>query len=85
MKTKLIFIYIGLSLAIILGQFGVFNALLFLFLVGAIPGTDISVSPLVMLAVFVCLAGFLVFRFSSRSGLKVPTKQSTARKRYSQI
>lgn len=85
MKTKLIFVCTGLSLAIILNQFGFFNALLLLLLVGAIPGTSFSISPLLMLAILVILAGYVTFRFSRPIELPVKAKKAAARKRLSQV
>lgn len=64
MKTKLIFACTGLSLVIILGQLGVLDNLLLLFLVGAIPGTNTNLSPIFMMVIFVTIAGLLTVRLN---------------------
>jgi len=64
MKTKLSLALTGISIIIILDQFKFIDDVLFLFLVGAIPGTNSSVPPIFMMVVFITIATFLAIRIN---------------------
>ncbi|MEP6710379.1 MAG: hypothetical protein ABJA64_01540 [Candidatus Saccharibacteria bacterium] len=85
MKKRIIFICIGLSLAIVLNQFGLWNALMLFLLVGAIPGTSLNISPLVMLTLFVIISGSIALHFSHPVEVQKVTKKTTPKRRYSRI
>jgi uncharacterized protein YybS (DUF2232 family) len=67
MKKTLIWIStISLTL-VILVKSGVLSALVIFLLVGAIPGTNHSVPPIIMLAVLAAIASVVAFRFTAVS------------------
>ena len=60
MRKSIIFSCIAGSLAIILGQFGFYNAALMLFLAGVIPGTHYSISASGMFSLFVIIIAAII-------------------------
>jgi hypothetical protein len=85
MKRNIIIITNSLSAFLILTQFGIWNALVMFVLVGAIPGTTASISPLAMLAFLTVAIGGCAFIFTTNTDAKKPIKKSLPKKRYSRI
>lgn len=77
---------LGFLLAVIIVYSGFINTLLALFLVGAIPGTNMNIDPTIMLIGFATIALCVLFQTSSKSLRRTTTKkrrqmQRVARKR----
>ncbi len=86
MKKSISLMFITGSLGIILGQFGIWNALMLFILVGALPGTSVSLSPLAMLAAFGCVTLIgLRFVIGKLEVTPNPTPRGLPKKRYSRI
>lgn len=64
---------------IILGQFGFFNSLLMFLLVGAIPGTNASISSGTMLFLIVGLASLVIFWATRQASRSRPTAATPAK------
>jgi hypothetical protein len=94
MRKALIFSCIIGSLAIILGQFGFYEAILMLFLAGIIPGTQYSISAssmfylliVAMATVIVWLSrGFIIDIIHTTFKTQEPRKKQLPRRRFSRI
>ncbi len=86
MRKTTIILCVSLSSVIILEQFGVWDSLLLFLLVGNVPGTNLSLSPLAMLACVVLLAGFgSLFILSQTESAPKTSKKTLPKKRYSRI
>jgi len=85
MKKNIIIFTNSLSVFLILTQLGTWNALVMFILVGAIPGTAVSISPLTMLVFITLAVGGCAFIFTANTDTKKPIKKSLPKKRYSRI
>lgn len=85
MKKNVIIFTNSLSAFLILTQLGIWDALVMFLLVGAIPGTTVSISPLVMLVFIILTIGGCAFIFTTSTDTKKPIKKSLPKKRYSRI
>jgi len=86
MRKTTIILSLSLSLLIILGQFGVWDSLLLFLLVGTIPGTSFSLSPIAMLFGITLLGGGIAFTIAVRNEpAPVASKKTLPKKRYSRI
>lgn len=87
MRKTATLVCIILSLFIILGQFNAWDSLLLLLLVGSIPGTSMSIPPIVMLVIIAAFAGVGTFMITSSQGdiSTTSSKKTLPKKRYSRI
>jgi hypothetical protein len=97
MKKIIISVVAAITLILILKQSGVFDALLFFILVGALPGTDRSLSPTTTFAILTVCAALVITNMalpllnSLTSTIKnnkksiTPQKKYTPRRRFSEI
>jgi hypothetical protein len=86
MRKATITLSLSLSLLIIVGQFGVWDSLLLFLLVGTVPGTNFSLSPIAMLVGFTVLAGGVALAIAIRNEpAPQPSKKTLPKKRYSRI
>jgi uncharacterized membrane protein (DUF485 family) len=69
MKKALTIICLVLSASIILESFNAWHAIAYFYLAGEIPGTNQTVSPDVMMAIFALISGFILARIVSRVAL----------------
>lgn len=86
MRKATIILSLSLSLLIIVGQFGVWDSLLLFLLVGTVPGTSFSLSPIAMLVGITLLGGGVAFTIAVRNEpAPQPSKKTLPKKRYSRI
>lgn len=85
MRRNIIIILNLLSLMIICDAMNMGESLMLFFVAGIIPGTHVSISPLVMLAVFVILSAMMLFYFATTFEVKTAAKRSLPKKRYSRV
>lgn len=81
MKKTLIITTLTLLVCIILSQSNVLESLLFFLLVGAIPGTSLSLPPSIMLTLFFAIAWVVAFRLVIQKLLAIRNQRDTARTR----
>lgn len=74
MKKRILIICISVALFVVFAEFGVFNALMAFFLVGAIPGTSYSVPSLGMLLLILASIWFLIFQFTTGASKPITPK-----------
>lgn len=86
MRKTTIILSLTLSLFIIVGQFGVWDSLLLFLLVGTVPGTSFSLSPIAMLICITLLAGGVALIITARNeSSPQSSKKTLPKKRYSRI
>ena len=94
--TKIAVVALTIILVVVLERIGVLNALLLFFLVGAIPGTNLSVPSGVMLSFIVLASWVAVFHFAAIHALErriirhleqryADTKKRLPKRRFGQI
>lgn len=86
MKRNISLVLNGLSLVLILEATSFFNNLLSFIIAGAVPGTSLSVSPIIMLIAIV-IAGFLLARKAAKlfEMKDVTVERAMPRKRYARL
>lgn len=86
MKRNVSIILNALSLVLILEATSFFNNLLFFIIAGAVPGTTLSVSPIIMLVAIV-ITGFLLARRAAKlfEIKEVAVERTMPRKRYARL
>lgn len=92
---KIITLIVSFSLALVIVYTGFLNSLLAFLIVGAVPGTDYTISPTILLAVYGALLWIVFFRASiiqliafakKRANLqKADPKQQLPKRRYSRV
>ena len=85
MKKNVIIFANSISGFIILTQLGIWDALIMFVLVGAVPGTAVSISPFVMLIFMTLAIGGCALVFVTITDTKKSVKKSLPKKRYSRI
>lgn len=79
MKKVIAFIFIALSVTLILDSFGAWHAITMFYLAGEIPGTRTSLNPETMLSIFALLIGFVLARISNYAVLSLSERISFKR------
>jgi hypothetical protein len=81
MKKPILITIFALLACIILFQSNVLESLMLFLLIGAIPGTSLTLSPSAMLMLFFAIAWVVAFRLVIMRYLAVRTKRHSAKKR----
>lgn len=79
LKQKILLALIALVGVALLFESGIFNALLYFLLVGAIPGTAYSIPPAFMLLLVISLTWVIIFRFIAIETFSIVKKRSSKR------
>jgi hypothetical protein len=71
MKRNIIVVVTSIILATILTKLGVFDALLLFIIIGAVPGTAITIPSFVLLLAYVTIAVYVVAKIAARHALYI--------------
>jgi hypothetical protein len=71
MKRNIIVVVTSIILATILTKLGVFDALLLFIIIGAVPGTAITIPSFVLLLAYVTIAIYVVAKLAARHALYI--------------
>jgi hypothetical protein len=71
MKRNIIVVVTSIILATILTKLGVFDALLLFIIIGAVPGTAITIPSFVLLLAYVTIAIYVVAKIAARHALYI--------------
>lgn len=84
-KRNIIILSNSLSAFLIVTQLGIWNALIMFLLIGAIPGTTMSISPIAMFIVTILAIALCAFIFTLNGDAKKSAQKSLPKKRYGRI
>ena len=71
MKRNIIVVVTSIILATILTKLGVFDALLLFIIIGAVPGTTITIPSFVLLLAYSTIAAYVVAKLAARHALYI--------------
>ena len=71
MKRNILIVAASIITATLFAKLGVFDALLLFVIVGAVPGTTVSIPSFVMLLTYVTIAAYVVAKLAARHALYI--------------